>query len=1209
MTICSLVLAVATLASTEAFVPKDGWRLSRFAKIEGNRLVVDVPQDQAKAGGAARCTVDLTPFRGKGFRASVRASGRDLSKPAASWLGFKFMLHYKSRGVSVWPGAHGRTGTFAEDRFAFGEYDPDFDVDTAELTLGLQAASGRVEFDLSTLKIVPSEPLWPVVNRDRRVSYPDSVRNQPPLRGVMSPSKPMTEDDFRTLKEWGATLLRYQIVGDFGGVGQDRDLAKYDRWVNGKLDHLESTVIPLARKYGLKVVVDVHNPPGGRLPNKDWRMYYEPKYAEHFVALWQRIAARFAKHGDVIYGYDLDNEPVQTDKAASDCDYWSVQRRAAEAVRAVDPTTPIVVESNAWDSPDAFRYLSALDMDNVIYQVHMYVPGEFTHQGVHGSPVGVAYPNAKKGWDRAYLKKVLEPVRAFEKRHGAKIYVGEFSAIAWADGADRYLADCISIFREYGWDWTYHAFREWTGWSVEHETASPKARPVPAADTPRKRVLLDGLKGLDTGLTAFADPFIGCSDNGHCFAAAAYPFGLVQAGPDTGYAWWDYCGGYRYADTRILGFSQTHISGTGCGDLGDVLVMPFTGDCDLSRTNFASAYRKETQTAKPGCYAVTLDDNHARVEIAVSAHSALYRIAYSGDGQPRVFTDLQHGMTNWDPADIFKQILGADIRREGGRLFLGRVHRKTWVDREYSFAAEFDCDVTNVTRLAKRDPRENGPRSVLDLDLKPGGTCHFRIGISTVSPEAALANLHAEIPDWNLARVRAAADRAWNDLFSRAEAVGATKDQKTGWYTSLYHLCIHPSDIADVDGRYRGADGKIARAPGGHYYSTLSLWDTFRAANPLYTLLVPERVPDMVNSMVAHHRAAGFLPIWALWGKDNQCMIGSHAVPVVVDAYLKGFGGVDWNAAYEAVRDTLRNPHPARRMEQWDVLDRYGYYPTDKVRGESVSRTLECAYDDACAAKFAAALGKAEDAAFFRNRSYNWTNVFDRTSGWMRGRDSTGTWRTPFDPRRVGVGAQGGRNDFTEGNSCQYSWHVMQHPREFIALHGGPEKFVERLQGLFTDSAAITGKALDVTGLIGQYAHGNEPSHHTAYFFQFAGRGDLTAKYVREVCDRFYRLGPDGLCGNDDCGQMSAWHLFSSAGFYPFDPCGGDYVLGAPQLPEVRFRLPGGKVFTVVAKNLSAANKFVKAVSLNGKPLDGFNLRHADLVAGGRLVFEMGTVK
>ena len=699
------------------------------------------------------------------------------------------------------------------------------------------------------------------------------------------------------------------------------------------------------------------------------------------------------------------------------------------------------------------------------------------------------------------------------------------------------------------------------------------------------------------------NPCIGCSDNGHCFAAAAWPFGLVQAGPDTGFAWWDYCSGYRYADTRILGFSQTHLSGTGCGDLGDVLIMPFTGDFDLSRTNWASAYRKETQVAKPGYYAVTLDDNHARVEVAVAAHSAIYRIAYRGEERPRLFADLQHGMTNWDPADIFKQILSADVRREG-RIILGRVRRKTWVEREYSFAAELDCDVSGVTMLPALDPREKGPRAVLDLDLPPGGVLGLRIGISTVSPEAALANLRAEIPDWDLDRVRADARRAWNELLLRAEAVGATDERKTSWYTSLYHLCIHPSDIADVDGRYRGADGKVAKAAGGHYYSTLSLWDTFRAANPLYTLLVPERVPDMVNSMLAHQRAAGFLPIWTLWGKDNQCMIGSHSVPVIVDAFLKGFGGVDWQAAYGAVRDTLRNPHPGRRMEQWDVLDRYGYYPMDVIRGESVSRTLECAYDDACAARFAAALGKSEDAAFFDRRAHGWTNVFDRATGWMRGRDSKGAWREPFDPRRVGVGAQGGRNDFTEGNSCQYSWHVMQHPRELIALHGGPAKFAERLDGLFTDASGVTGKALDVTGLIGQYAHGNEPSHHTIYLFRYAGRGDRTAELVREVCDRFYRPEPDGLCGNDDCGQMSAWYLFSAIGFYPLDPCGGDFVLGAPQVPEVKLRLPGGKTFTVVAKNLSRENKYVKAVRLNGKPLD-FILTYADILAGGTLEFDM----
>jgi len=707
----------------------------------------------------------------------------------------------------------------------------------------------------------------------------------------------------------------------------------------------------------------------------------------------------------------------------------------------------------------------------------------------------------------------------------------------------------------------------------------------------------------------FVNPFIGCAFNGHCYAAAVCPFGLVAAGPDTGNTWWNYCSGYRYADERILGFTQTHLSGMGCGDLGDFLVMPFTGDFDPARTNYTSVYRKETQVARPGYYAVTLDDNRARVETTVSQRAALYRIAYAGDAMPRLFVDLQYGIQNWDPKGLEKRVRACEVKRLDARTFAVRLKTYIWVERDFSFTVEFDHDVTDIRRLPPRLPTEKGPRSVLAFDLKPGETLMMKLAFSTVSPEGARTNLAAEIPGWDFDGVRAAAAAQWNKVLGTAELVGGTRAQKENWYTSLYHLFIQPMDLTDVDGSYRGADDKVAKMPGG-YYSTLSLWDTFRAANPLYTILIPERVDAMVATMLEHWKRVGFLPMIAVWGKETQCMIGTHSVPVIADAVLKGFRGFDVDLAMRAVEDTLCKPHPNRHWEKWDVLDRYGYFPFDVARGETVSRTLEAAYDDACAARLAERLGRSESAAFFRNRSYNWTNVLDRSVGFMRGRDSKGNWREPFDPRRVGVGAQGGRNDFTEGNSYQYTWHVMQHPNAFIAAMGGREAFLKKLNGLFNEPPVIVGKALDVTGLVGQYAHGNEPGHHTAYFFPFAGAPRRTAEIVREVCDRYYRNEPEGLCGNDDCGQMSAWYLFSAMGFYPFDPCGGEYVLGAPQVPKVVLKVKKSPhlftSFTISAKNLSKENKYVKAVTLNGKPLKGFILRHADIMAGGELVFEMG---
>ena len=703
-------------------------------------------------------------------------------------------------------------------------------------------------------------------------------------------------------------------------------------------------------------------------------------------------------------------------------------------------------------------------------------------------------------------------------------------------------------------------------------------------------------------LAQHVNPYVGCAFNGHCFAAASYPFGLVQAGPDTGTESWDYCSGYRYADTNIFGFSQTHLSGTGCNDLGDLLLLPWAGDGLAPKRS--SRYRKETQTATPGYYAVTLDDADVATEIAVAPHAAIYRFTYGKQGRAHLMVDGQWGVVF--TSRLKQHVLEGEIRQEGPNRLVGRSKVRNWVEREYSFVLETDRPIAGSAKLPKADPAEKADRLVLDFDLKPGETLSVKLALSGVDVDGAKANLAKEIPAWDFAGVKDRARAEWNRYFRRMEMTGGTADEKANFYTALYHLCIQPNNIADVDGRYRGADGKVATSPDGKYFSTLSLWDTFRAAHPLYTILAPELVPSFVNTMIAHWKAAGYLPIWTLWGKDNQCMIGTHSVPVIVDAYFKGFPGIDWNAAWAAVEDSLRAAHRGRHKERWDLLDKYGYYPFDEIRGESVSRALECAYDDDCAARFAAALGKKDAAAFFAKRAGNYRNVFDRKEGLVRGRDTKGNWRTPFDPFRLGHGADT-PNDFTEGNSWQYTWHVMHDPEGLISLYGSTQAFANKLDALFRQPEKTEGAGfvLDVSGLIGQYAHGNEPSHHVAYFYQFANRATRTAEVVREVFDRFYLNKTDGLCGNDDCGQMSAWYLFGAAGFYPFNPCGGEYVLGAPQVPGVRFALGNGKTFAVVAKNLSRANKYVKRVTLNGRPLEGFKLTHAQVMAGGELVFEM----
>ena len=474
------------------------WETGRFGKLatrDGRQILsVTVPEPEKQPTNCAGATVDLKPFRGQSLCFMIRVRAIDVTKPAHSYNGVKFMLNYRTGdGEERWHHPSNLFGSFDWKLVSFTA-PIDAGATTGRLMLGLQESAGTVEFDLSTLRVFPMS--YPRVNQDYKVRYPEKIANTPPMRGVMSPHQ-FKDGDLETLAKWNVNLVRAQICRDWGKAGTDRDLAEYDRWLNSKLDHLEQ-VFKEAEKYGIRFVIDLHSPPGGRDETRDMCMFYEKPYADHFVEVWKRIATRF-KGNPSVWGYDLVNEPVQTRPAPYD--YWNLQRMAAEAVRAIDPDTPIIIESNMWDSAPAYEYLSPLAMDNVIYQVHMYNPGSFTHQGVNntygeqGKQERIAYPGVIDGakWDKEMIRKSLKPVRDFQLRHNARIYVGEFSAIAWAPGAEKYLADCISVFDEYGWDWTYHAFREWNGWSVEHEGSNSQDL-KPSAGNPRKDALLEGFR-------------------------------------------------------------------------------------------------------------------------------------------------------------------------------------------------------------------------------------------------------------------------------------------------------------------------------------------------------------------------------------------------------------------------------------------------------------------------------------------------------------------------------------------------------------------------------------------------------------------------------------------------------------------------------------------------------------------------------------------
>ena len=489
---------------------------------------------------------------------------------------------------------------------------------------------------------------------------------------------------------------------------------------------------------------------------------------------------------------------------------------------------------------------------------------------------------------------------------------------------------------------------------------------------------------------------------------------------------------------------------------------------------------------------------------------------------------------------------------------------------------------------------------MLDFDVEKGESVDVVIGMSSYSQKGAGKNFYAEMTG-SFEEAVANADKTWNDYLSRIEVTG-TEEQKKNFYTSFYHALIQPNNIADVDGSYRDTKGNPAKCEVGNMYlSTFSCWDTYRAAHPFYTLFVPEIVDPIVNSMIWFAESEGHLPIWGLWGKDNYCMVANHACSVVAEAYHKGFRGFDAGRAFNAIKMTETKSHPLK--SNWEVYMKYGYFPTDLTEAESVSSTLETVYDDYAAWDMATLLGKTEDMEYFGSRKEFFKNLFDPETKFMRPRKADGTWKSPFDPAGL-AHAESNGGDYTEGNAWQYTWHVQHDVPALIQLMGGKKAFLDRLDTFFNTKLEST--LADVTGLIGQYAHGNEPSHHVAYFYALAGKPERTQELVREIFDTQYTPKPDGLCGNDDCGQMSAWYMLSAMGFYPVDPVGGKYVFGAPQMEKFVVNLPEGKTFTVEAKNLSKQNLHVKKILLNGKPYKKNYIAHEDIVKGGKLTFVMG---
>ena len=697
-------------------------------------------------------------------------------------------------------------------------------------------------------------------------------------------------------------------------------------------------------------------------------------------------------------------------------------------------------------------------------------------------------------------------------------------------------------------------------------------------------------------VSQWVDPFIGTGGHGHVYPGATVPFGMVQVGPDNGRSGWDWTSGYHWSDSVLTGFSHTHLSGTGIGDLLDVLVMPVAGAVDLVEERgpdgmrpYADRLDHDEEEAEPGYYAVTLQRSGIGVELTATPRVGIHRIRYPEGAEPGLVVDLGFA-ENWDKPTHVELVQIADT------LFLGRRYSEGWaVDERVHFALATSRPVLALT-WAGEDPRTRAHLAFGPMGDEP---LLLKVALSYVDESGALSNLEAEAPGWDFEGVAARAASAWESELSKVSVSGGTADDRAIFYTALYRTRLAPVLFQDVDGRYRAADGRIREAQGFTNHSIFSLWDTFRAAHPLNTLLDPERVHDLVASMLAFRQETGLLPVWSLVANETNTMTGNHAVPVIVDAVLKGLAGVNDREALAAVIASQSSD-----LRDLDDYRAHGWIPSE-LGVESVTKTLEYAYDAAAVARLAEHVGATSTAAAFRSRSQAWLHVYDPVTGFMRGRRVDGKWTEPFDPL---LSDHRQNTDYTEGNAWQHSWFVPHDAEALVEAMGGEEAFVHRLDELFEQDTVVRGDnaSPDISGLIGQYAHGNEPSHHIAYLYSWAGYPERTGERVRQILDTQYRAAPDGLAGNEDCGQMSAWYVFSTLGFYPADPASGVYVLGVPRFDTAVLRVQGG-TFVIRALRQGPEDRYVRAVRLNGHPWPLTYIRHADVAAGGVLEFEMGS--
>ena len=694
-------------------------------------------------------------------------------------------------------------------------------------------------------------------------------------------------------------------------------------------------------------------------------------------------------------------------------------------------------------------------------------------------------------------------------------------------------------------------------------------------------------------ITDYVNPLIGTGGHGHTYPGVSMPFGMVQLSPDTRLSGWDGCSGYHASDTIIYGFSHTHLSGTGCSDYGDFLFMPVTKDASLTDYGYKSSYKNSAgnEIASAGYYEVTLN-NRIRVELTCSRRVGVHRYTFPESENAGIVVNLKHR----------DKVLDSRMKVVSDREIEGMRISSSWAQHQVLyFVARFSKPFSNY-KIVSEDKLVQG---LTEISSKSIIACFnfstiknekvmIKVGISAVSCENARKNLDAEVPGWDFDEVANAAAMAWNEELGKILVKGGTNDQRITFYTSLYHAFLNPNIYSDMDGSYRGRDMKVHAGKGFDYYTVFSLWDTYRATHPLFTLVQQKRTNDFINTFLTQYEQGGLLPVWELSSNETDCMIGYHSVPVIVDAWLKGIRGFDGPKALEAMKHSAEQDKYG--LKYYQAL---GYVPAEK-EGESVSKTLEYAYDDWCIAQMAKSLNQPGDYKNYIKRAQSYKNIFDPSTGFMRAK-LNGGWFSPFDPAEVNF-------NYTEANAWQYSFYVPQDINGLINLFEGKEKMAMKLDAMFAARAQTTGREqADITGMIGQYAHGNEPSHHMAYLYDYVGEPWKTQALVHKICTELYANNRDGLCGNEDCGQMSSWYVMSAMGLYAVTPGTTTYSIGTPQFSEVTLKLENKKEFTIKANNADQNNFYIQSATLNGQPWTKCYIDHSDIMRGGLLEFEMGS--